>query len=88
MVDEEGHRGFNIGMEHLWKVSYSRGPPNWFLEYFGRLDKSLGEIKQQQAEIIQNQKRQEEYIDRLGNAYCGIRHYVDRRSNFYVELGS
>ena len=33
-----------------------QGPLEWFLEYFGRLDKSLGEIKLQQADIIQNKK--------------------------------
>ena len=62
-----------------------QGPPEWFLEYFGRLDKSLGEIKLQQANIIQNQKRQAEYMGHLESAYYGLRHDMDRLRNLYVE---
>ena len=47
-------------------TSTQGGPPAWFLEYFGRLDESLGEIKQQQVKIIQTQRCHEDYMDRLG----------------------
>ena len=47
----------------------------------------MEEIKQQQAEIIQNQKQQENYMDRLGDAYHELRQQLDRLGNFYEELG-
>ena len=62
-VDKEIYRGFNMYTSYPTHEAHPtqegpshQGPPEWFLEYFGRLDKSLGEIKLQQADIIQNQK--------------------------------
>ncbi|GFS35026.1 hypothetical protein Acr_00g0037420 [Actinidia rufa] len=62
-------------------------PPTWFLEYFGKLNESLGEIKQRQEEIIQNQVRKEQYIDRLGDIHHELRQQIDRRGDFYEEQG-
>ncbi|GFS36788.1 hypothetical protein Acr_00g0048050 [Actinidia rufa] len=91
--DNEGiNEGINVEMEYpMYRTyptqegtSFQEGPPTWVME----LQASLGEIKQQEAQIIQTQKRQEEYMGRLENIYYGIRHDVDRLSNFYVEQGS
>ena len=64
------------------------GPPAWFSEYFGKLDQSLKEIKQQQAKIIHNQNRQQEHLGRLESAFYGIQDDVERLKNLYVEQGS
>ena len=58
------------------------------MKYFGKLDQSLKEIKQQQAEIIHNQNRQQEHMGRLESVFYGIRDDVDRLKNLYVEQGS
>ena len=68
-------------------TSSQGGTLDWFLEYFGKLNESIGEIKQQQEEIIQNQIRQEQYIDRLGDIHYELRQQVDRLGNFYEEQG-
>ena len=76
-VYEEVHEGGNIGGEYPMHGAYpsqegtlsQEEPPVWFLEYFKKINEPLGKIKQQQAEIIQTQKRHEEYMDRLGDLF-------------------
>ncbi|GFY91139.1 hypothetical protein Acr_07g0013350 [Actinidia rufa] len=91
-LDEDIHRGVNMGTSFppprasstQKEPSHQEGPPIWFYEYFGKLDQSLKEIKQQQAEIIYNQNRQETYMDRLESAFYEIRHDVDRLQIFFL----
>ncbi|GFZ06816.1 hypothetical protein Acr_18g0009860 [Actinidia rufa] len=101
-LDDNIHRGFtteatypthraNRTQEELSTQEdplHQGGPPAWFLEYFGKLGQSLGEIKLQQAEIIHNQNRQQEHMGRLESAFYGIREDVDRLRNRFVEQGS
>ncbi|GFS42950.1 hypothetical protein Acr_00g0082760 [Actinidia rufa] len=101
-LDDDVHRGFTTGatypthranptQEELSTQEdplHQGGPPAWFLEYFGKLDQSLGEIKLQQAEIIHNQNCQQEHMGRLESAFYGIREDVNRLTNLFVEQGS
>ena len=89
--EEHGHEGVNVEREYHTHGAYPTqegpsfqgGSPAWVVE----LQASLGEIKQQQAEIIQNQKQQKEYMNHLGDAFHGLRQEVDRLGNFYEEQG-
>ncbi|GFY93076.1 hypothetical protein Acr_08g0014720 [Actinidia rufa] len=45
-------------------TSSQGGPPAWFLEYFGKLNESMGEIKHRDF-----YEKQGETINRLGNLY-------------------
>ncbi|GFS40275.1 hypothetical protein Acr_00g0067500 [Actinidia rufa] len=88
-VDEEIHKGFNEGEDYPTHRAYSTQqgtsfqgePPAWVVE----LKAFFGEIKQKQAEIIQNQKWKENYMDRVGDAYHELRQKVDRPGNFYEQ---
>ena len=44
-------------------------PPTWFLEYFRKLNATMEKIEQRQEQILQNQEKQEKYIDRLEDLY-------------------
>ncbi|PSS08030.1 Acylphosphatase-1 like [Actinidia chinensis var. chinensis] len=74
-VDEEIHAGVNVGAKYPSHGAYltQEGPPAWVVE----LQSSLREIKQQQAEIIRNQRRNEEQLDRLGDVYYDLRKQVE-----------
>ncbi|GFZ15918.1 hypothetical protein Acr_25g0003270 [Actinidia rufa] len=94
-VNEEIHVGVNVETKSPMHraspihegTSYKEGPPTWFLRYFNELKTSLEEVKQQQEEIIQNQVRQEQYMDRLGDSLHGLDQQVDRLGTFYEEQG-
>ncbi|GFZ21890.1 hypothetical protein Acr_29g0010520 [Actinidia rufa] len=49
-------------------------------------EESLGEIKHHQKEILQNQARQEQYIDRLGDIVEKHGQYINRIGNLYENL--
>ncbi|GFS38866.1 hypothetical protein Acr_00g0059940 [Actinidia rufa] len=70
-------------------TSSQGGPPAWFwfLEYFGKLNELLVRIEQRQEEIIQNQVRQEQYIDRLGDLCYEQGQQIDRLRDFYEKQG-
>ncbi|GFS36392.1 hypothetical protein Acr_00g0045710 [Actinidia rufa] len=101
-LDDDVHRGFTTeatypthranptqeGQFTQEDPLHQGGPPAWFLEYFGKLDQSLGEIKLQQVKIIHNQNRQQEHMGRLESAFYGIREDVDRLRKPFVEQGS
>ncbi|GFZ06474.1 hypothetical protein Acr_18g0006440 [Actinidia rufa] len=67
-------------------TSTQGGLPAWFLEYFGRLSESMVQIKQRQDEIIQNQARQEQYINRLRDIVEKQGQYIDRLGDSYENL--
>ncbi|GFY90989.1 hypothetical protein Acr_07g0011850 [Actinidia rufa] len=53
-------------------TSSQGGPPAWFLEYFGKMNKTTEKIEQRQEEIFQKQEKQGKYIDRLGDLYKNL----------------
>ena len=64
-------------------TSSQGGPPAWVLD----MQASLMEFKQQQAEIIQNQRWQKEYMDRLGDTYHELSQQVNRLGDIYEDQG-
>ena len=46
----------------------------------------MGLIEQRQKEIIQNQARQEQYIDRLGDLVEKHGQYIDRLGDSYENI--
>ena len=57
------------------------GPPAWFLEYFEKMDESLGEIKQQEKRSFKNKKgKSNKLID------SGI--YFMSKDNNLIGLGT
>ena len=70
-------------------TSSQGGLPTWVLD----LQESPLEIKQQQVEIIQTQRRHEEYMDRLGDLFYeqGKQHekhgdYIEKLGDSYTKL--
>ncbi|GFS29173.1 hypothetical protein Acr_00g0005660 [Actinidia rufa] len=65
------------GGHPLQEETSSQGwPPPWFLKYFEKLNEIIEHMEKYQEEhakqleqVLQNQERQEKYIDRLGNLY-------------------
>ncbi|GFS37433.1 hypothetical protein Acr_00g0051970 [Actinidia rufa] len=101
-LDDDVHRGFTTGATYPTHKAnptqeesstqedplHQGGPSAWFLEYFGKLNQSLCEIKLQQVKIIHNQNRKQDHMGHLESAFYGIKEDVDRLQNFFVLQGS
>ena len=91
-VDEDILEGVHMEMEFPMHGVYptqegtSRqgGTPVWAI----KLQASLEKIKNQQAEIIQNQRRQEGYIDRLGDAFYELRRELVKQGLRVDRIGN
>ncbi|GFZ00828.1 hypothetical protein Acr_14g0004630 [Actinidia rufa] len=92
-VNEDIHAGVNMEKEYAMHgaypaqegTSHQGGTPAWVVD----LQASLGKIKQQQAEIIQTQKRHEEQLDHLGDFFYGLKQQgqqVERIGNLYETM--